>query len=106
MYAPVIACYVYTVEFVENIHDDDVLGQVLADNATADYVDIIGYHWYLNFITPGTILDSVHKDFPDKPIINTEACNGRAAGGIPTGNGSSLNCECSVPGRAILLAGT
>ncbi|XP_026276327.1 lysosomal acid glucosylceramidase isoform X2 [Frankliniella occidentalis] len=48
----------------------------LADKVTSSYIDIIGYHWYLNFITPSSILDSVHNLWPDKPIINTEACNG------------------------------
>ncbi|XP_034245607.1 lysosomal acid glucosylceramidase-like isoform X2 [Thrips palmi] len=63
-------------------HDDQriflpwMMELVLADNKTADYIDIIAYHWYLNFITPGALLDAVHKDYPDKPLINTEACNG------------------------------
>ena len=50
--------------------------QVLADKTTEDYIDIIGYHWYLNFLTPSSILDSVHEDYPNKPIISSEACNG------------------------------
>lgn len=53
-----------------------LLEEALSDKATTDYIDIIGYHWYLNFITPASILDKVHSTWPDKPIVNTEACNG------------------------------
>ncbi|KAK3924976.1 Lysosomal acid glucosylceramidase [Frankliniella fusca] len=63
-------------------HDDQrillpwELKKELEDNVTSSYIDMIGYHWYLNFITPSSILDSVHELWPNKPIINTESCNG------------------------------
>ena len=49
---------------------------VLADNATSQYVDGIGVHWYLNSITPANLLTRTRHRHPDKFILSTEACEG------------------------------
>lgn len=49
---------------------------VMRNPNTARFVDGIGVHWYLDNIVPVNVLDRTHTKFPDKFIINTEACNG------------------------------
>nr|XP_015837066.1 PREDICTED: glucosylceramidase-like [Tribolium castaneum] len=52
------------------------VNSVLRDKATQNYVDGIAIHWYLGLITPGSVMDKTHENFPDKFIISTEAACG------------------------------
>ena len=53
--------------------------QVLADPRAMEYVDGIGMHWYADSaILPNTSpLEKLHRNYPSKFIMYTEACNGR-----------------------------
>lgn len=48
----------------------------MQDKATQNYVDGIAIHWYLDKITPPSVMAKTHKNFPDKFIISTEASAG------------------------------
>ncbi|CAD0204506.1 unnamed protein product [Chrysodeixis includens] len=41
-----------------------------------DYFDGVAIHWYLNKVTPASTVTAIMKDYPDKFVISTEACNG------------------------------
>eukprot|EP00794_Sanderia_malayensis_P010154 gene10154-11191_t len=49
---------------------------ILGDPDAKKYVSGIGLHWYMDFFTPVSFLDDVHKRFPDAFILPTEACAG------------------------------
>lgn len=49
---------------------------VFKDVNATEYVSGLGIHWYLDEATPPTLLDEVHRDFPDKFLLYTEACEG------------------------------
>ncbi|XP_044265543.1 lysosomal acid glucosylceramidase-like [Tribolium madens] len=55
------------------------VNSVLRDKATQYYVDGIAIHWYFGLITPSSVMDKTHKNFPDKFIISTEASCGFAS---------------------------
>ncbi|WKY03690.1 hypothetical protein Q1695_005001 [Nippostrongylus brasiliensis] len=52
--------------------------KIFNDVEAAQYVDGIGVHWYLNFLTPPSVLATTHKRHPTKFILATEACTGSA----------------------------
>jgi len=52
--------------------------QLMSDEEAAKYVDGIAVHWYLDTLFPPSLLDRTHNNFPDKFILATEACVGKA----------------------------
>lgn len=42
-----------------------------------DYTSGIAIHWYLDNLTPATVLDETHDDFPEKLLLLTEASTGK-----------------------------
>ncbi|XP_053617693.1 lysosomal acid glucosylceramidase-like [Plodia interpunctella] len=49
---------------------------VMKHKDALQYIDGIAVHYYTDFIVPPSVLDVVSKSYPDKFIINTEACEG------------------------------
>ncbi|KAL3186894.1 hypothetical protein MRX96_004707 [Rhipicephalus microplus] len=49
---------------------------VLGDPEAAKFVHGVAVHWYLDWLIGPWVLDKVHKHFPDKFILATEACAG------------------------------
>ena len=49
---------------------------VLKDNASAQYVSGIAFHWYANLLSPVEDLDRVNAKYPDYFLLSTEACEG------------------------------
>uniref|UniRef100_A0A6P7FKV6 Glucosylceramidase n=1 Tax=Diabrotica virgifera virgifera TaxID=50390 RepID=A0A6P7FKV6_DIAVI len=50
--------------------------QILRDNKTKEYVDGIAVHFYKDLNNNTYLLDDVHKQYPDKFLLATEACVG------------------------------
>lgn len=49
----------------------------MADAETESYVDGVGVHWYQDWYKPASLLNDAHEKYPDKFILNTEACEGK-----------------------------
>lgn len=41
-----------------------------------DYIDGVAMHYYSDFITPAALQVEAMKPFPNKFLLNTEACEG------------------------------
>lgn len=49
----------------------------LFQNDALSKMDIIGIHWYIDFLVPRSLsLETAHFLLPDKPIMITETCPG------------------------------
>jgi len=56
-------------------HLEDWANTILGDSATAKYVWGIAVHWYSSTVDwYPKVLNSVHKNFPDKHLMHTEGC--------------------------------
>lgn len=51
---------------------------MFADKDAKNYVDGIAMHWYWDWLFSADLLDSTHRKFPDKFMLNTEACIGKS----------------------------
>ena len=49
------------------------LFQILSDPKAYEYVNGTAIHWYTDDLFPSSRLTELHKYFPDKFILNTEA---------------------------------
>lgn len=45
------------------------------DPRSIEYIDGIAIHYYGNFF-PAVILSNLQRDYPDKMLLSTEACEG------------------------------
>ncbi|XP_072391059.1 lysosomal acid glucosylceramidase-like [Diabrotica undecimpunctata] len=53
-----------------------VVPEIIRDKETEDYIDGFATHFYMDFPNNTYLLDDVHRDYPDKFIMSTEACVG------------------------------
>ncbi|CAG2117961.1 unnamed protein product, partial [Medioppia subpectinata] len=60
----------YFVKFLDAYKENGV--EILS----AQYVSGIGFHWYLNAMSPPTDLDKTYEEFPNVFLLSTEACEG------------------------------
>ncbi|XP_072391061.1 putative glucosylceramidase 3 [Diabrotica undecimpunctata] len=67
--------------------------QILRDNKTLQYVDGIAVHFYEDLNNNTYLLDDVHKQYPDKFLLATEACVGSM--GIVLGSWSNAEIYAS-----------
>ncbi|GLV40112.1 Glucocerebrosidase 1a [Carabus blaptoides fortunei] len=49
---------------------------VFANADAKKYIDGIALHWYWDSFFPASVLDCTHEQFPEKFMLNTEACIG------------------------------
>lgn len=49
----------------------------MSDRDVLNYVDGFAIHWYLDFLVGGWVINDLHKKFPEKFILYTEACTGK-----------------------------
>lgn len=54
--------------------------KVLNEKLVRDYVDGIAVHWYYDNIFSPSLLETTHKNFPEKFLLATEACTGSTLG--------------------------
>jgi glucosylceramidase len=50
--------------------------QVFKNVDAEKYVSGVAVHWYMDALAPAFALDDVHKKFPSKFLLATEACEG------------------------------
>jgi glucosylceramidase len=53
---------------------------VLKDREVRKYISHIAVHFYMDRVTPTQTLEATHKEFPNFPMIGTEACVGTMGG--------------------------
>lgn len=49
---------------------------VMSDPEAAKYVSGFAFHWYNHKFLPYSLLSNVHKKYPNKFLLSTEACEG------------------------------
>ncbi|KAJ9600720.1 hypothetical protein L9F63_026142 [Diploptera punctata] len=59
---------------------------VLTNENASKYVSGIAIHWYLDFLSNGSVLSTVHNNFPDVFLLYTEACNGATSHKVELGS--------------------
>lgn len=49
----------------------------IGNESASSFIDGVGVHWYYDMLAPSSYNTFFHFEYPDKFLLNTEACIGK-----------------------------